>query len=328
MLYFLAMETTSRRLAATSSFLAWSLTFFPAVMARTARRSDSGSSPISVVCFRSSRLASRTFCLRTGSSFFFLARAAAQIVAGVLEVVDGLEPAPQLLDDLLAVGRAEVEVADRPADLDDDPAAADEGLLLLRDAVELPAEVPDPLDLAQDLLLLLLELALGDVLLGDVEHLLDDERVLLDPVLEGQDLVEDEAGPAEGLDDALLAPLDLAGDGDLALAGQERDVAHLAEVELDRVGRPLQAVRRDEVALAPLGEHLLLARVEDLDPVVAHRRQEIVEILLGVEVLGEGLVDLLEQQVALLAALRDELGDLVLVELIVRRHGAHLFSDR
>ena len=64
----------------------------------------------------------------------------------------------------------------------------------LRDPVELAAQVPDLLDLGQDLLLLLLELALGDVVLGDVEHLLDDERVLLDPLLEGQDLVEDEAG--------------------------------------------------------------------------------------------------------------------------------------
>ena len=35
LLYFLAMETTSRRLAATSSFLAWSLIFLPVVMART-----------------------------------------------------------------------------------------------------------------------------------------------------------------------------------------------------------------------------------------------------------------------------------------------------
>src|SRR5512143_3116701 len=180
------------------------------------------------------------------------------VVAGVLEVVDDLEPGPQLVDDLLPVGRAEVEVADGPADLDDEPAPADQGLALLRDAVELPAELLDPLDLAQDLLLFLLELALGDVLLGDVEPLLDDERVFLDPVLEGQDLVEDEASPAEGLDDALLAPLDLAGDGDLPLARQQRDVAHLAEVELDRVGRPLQAVGRDEVGLAPLGDHLLL----------------------------------------------------------------------
>ena len=59
----------------------------------------------------------------------------------------------------------------------------------------------------------------------------------------------------EGLDDGLLAALDLAGDGDLALAGQQGDVAHLPEVELDRVGRPLQALEgRDELALPPLRE--------------------------------------------------------------------------
>jgi hypothetical protein len=249
-----------------------------------------------------------------------------QVVADVLEVVDGLQPGPQFVDDLLPVGRAEVEIADGPADHDDDPAAADERLLLfLRYVVELPAEILDPLDLGQDLLLLLLELALGDVLLGDVEHLLDDEGVFLDPFLQGQDLVEDEAGPAEGLDDALLAPLDLAGDRDLALAREERDVAHLAEVELDRVGRALQAVRRDEVALAALREHLLLAGIQDLDPVIAHRGQEIVEILLGIQVLCEGLVDLLEEKESLLAALRNELGDLVFVELVIRRHGGHLF---
>ncbi|MGD1010707.1 MAG: hypothetical protein ABR951_11210 [Candidatus Aminicenantales bacterium] len=82
---------------------------------------------------------------------------------------------------------------------------------------------------------------------------------------------------------------------------------------------------RHEVALAPPRDHLLLLGVEDLDPVVVHRGEEIVEVLLGVQVVGEGLVDLLEEQEALLPPLGDELGDFVLVELDVRRHAAHLF---
>ena len=181
-----------------------------------------------------------------------------------------------------------------------------------RDLVELPAEVLDLLDLGQDLFLLLLELPLGDVVLADVEHLLDDQRLDLDLVLEAQDLVQDESRLGQGLDDRFFAALDLPGDGDLAFAGQEGDVAHFPEVELDRIGRPLQALEGQQLALAALGDDLLLLLVEDLDPVVVDRAEEIVESPLVLELVLERLVDLLEQQIALLPALRDELGDVAL----------------
>ena len=186
------------------------------------------------------------------------------------------------------------------------------------------AELPDLLDPGQDLLPLLLELALGDVLFGEIEHLLDGARDLLDPLLDDQDLVEDHPRLGQGLDDGLLAALDLAGDGDLPLAREQGDVPHLPEVELDRVGRPFQAVEGDQVALPPPGDHLLLAGIEDLDPVAVHRGQEIVEVRLGIQLVGEGLVDLLEQEEALLPALGDELVDLVFLELAFRCHSGLL----
>jgi hypothetical protein len=68
------------------------------------------------------------------------------------------------------------------------------------------------------------------------------------------------------------------------------------------------------------GDELLLVGIQDLDPVVVHRGEEIVEVLLGVQLLGERLVDLLEEQVALFTALGDELGDFVLGELRVGGH--------
>ena len=59
---------------------------------------------------------------------------------------------------------------------------------------------------------------------------------------QGQDFVEDQTGLDERLDDGFFAALDFAGDGDLALPGEEGDAAHLAQVELDGIDRPLQAL--------------------------------------------------------------------------------------
>ena len=327
MLYFLAIETTSRRLAATSSFLAWSLIFLPVVIERIVLRRF-GSVEADVL-LQGPELAGEVPDAWTWSSSasFFLRFLAALISRSSFRSSRSLMTRSLSRSVSMIFSRwagAEVEVPDQAAHLDDDPAPGQGEFPGVRDLVQPAAEVPDLLDLGQDLLLLLLELALGDVVLADVEHLLDDQRLDLDLLLEAQDLVQDEPGLGQGLDDRLLAALDLPGDGDLALAGQEGDVAHLPQVELDRIGRPLQALEGHELALAPLGNDLLLLRVEDLDPVIVDGAQEIVEALLGLQLVLEGLVDLLEEQVALLPALGDELGNVALGEFIFSRHAGLL----
>ena len=242
----------------------------------------------------------------------------------LLQPVDGVEPAAEGFDDPFLLARAEVEIPDGSRHLDDD-AASGEGLLpVVGDLVQLPAQVVDLADLGQDLVFLFLEFALDDVVFGNVEHLLDDQRVGFDAFFQGQDFVEDETGLAERPDDGFFAALDFAGDGDLALPGKEGDAAHLAQVELDRIGRPLQPLGRQQRALAPAGSGFGLFLVEDFDPVAVERRKKIVEISVLFARVPEGFVYIIKKKIALLAAFGDELRDRVFGKFGVGRHKALL----
>ena len=68
------------------------------------------------------------------------------------------------------------------------------------------------------------------VLVGSVDELVDDARVAAGVLEQLQDLLEDDRVVGEGLVDLGLALLDALGDADLALAVEQLDRAHLAQV--------------------------------------------------------------------------------------------------
>ena len=73
------------------------------------------------------------------------------------------------------------------------------------------------------------------VLVRGVDELVDDARVAARVLEELQDLLEDDRVVGERLVDLGLALLDALGDADLALAVEELDGAHLAQVHAHRV---------------------------------------------------------------------------------------------
>ena len=115
-----------------------------------------------------------------------------------------------------------------------------------------------------------------------------------------------------------LAVLDALGDLDLALAGEQRDRAHLAQVHAHRVVGLARPARRPRPSPPPprpprfagssapadgglgLGGLRGLLRVDDLDAVVAEHRHQVVDLIGRHDVLGQRVVDLVVGEEALL----------------------------
>ena len=101
-------------------------------------------------------------------------------------------------------------------------------LVLALEAAHLVDDLDDALGVP-----LLVELG---VLLVDVaDDLLDADLLLLELVAELEDLLDGDRRVEHDLQHAPLALLDALGDLDLALAGEQRDRAHLAQVHAHRV---------------------------------------------------------------------------------------------
>src|SRR6266545_2914916 len=200
-----------------------------------------------------------------------------------------------------------------------------EGLLRLRDV---PLELADPVDVLQlvldalrhrdhdgvrdgldldlgDLLLDLLLLALRRLLLARVLHdLADADLPLPEPLAEIEDLADGDRRREDRGEHLLLALLDPLRDLDLALAREQGDRAHLAQVHADGiVGLAVAGVLLlllllglVRVLFLRLGRlvrqlHLLLGAVHDLDVVLAEHRHHVVD-LVRADVGGERVVHL------------------------------------
>ena len=166
-------------------------------------------------------------------------------------------------------------------------------------------------------------LLLGVVLVGDVGDVPDRDARLAEPVLQRLELALGEVRRHHGPRDPFLALLDPLGERDLALAREERDAAHLAEVHPDRVLGAADGARReiDRVAglgldgLLPLVEGVFdlvqgagrLGAVDDVDVHGSEHQHDVVELVRGDQVSGQGVVELFVGDVALLLARRDQL---------------------
>jgi hypothetical protein len=167
-----------------------------------------------------------------------------------------------------------------------------------------------------------LELLLGDLLLVEDHEVAEVDLAVGQAVAQADDLVRGHGAARDHLHDRLLAALDALGDLDLALAGEERHRAHLAQVHADGVVRLVEGpggeVELDALFLGLLPE--LLLRVDDLDAHRAEHREDVVQLVRGADLRRQEVVHLLVEEVALLLAHRDELSDLVVLFLDRKRH--------
>jgi hypothetical protein len=106
---------------------------------------------------------------------------------------------------------------------------------------------------------------------------------------------------------------------DLALAGEQRHRAHLAQVHADGIVRLVERAGREiEIHLvSALALQLLVAiglfRVDDLDAGASEGAEQIVQLLRRGDVGRQQLVHLVVEEVALLLADGDELSNLVVL---------------
>ena len=182
-------------------------------------------------------------------------------------------------------------------------------------------------------------LLLGELLFGIVHQVLDGDEVLAEVVADDADLLDGQGGREDGTGRLVLALLDALGQRDLALAREEGDAPHLAQVEPDGVFRAPHGARRqvDAAGLDGLvvvglgigglarglaGEPVRLGRVHHLDVHGAEEHHDVVELIEGDDVRRQGVVDLVVGQVALLLALGDQLVQLLQFWLV--RHACRL----
>ena len=188
------------------------------------------------------------------------------------------------------------------------------------DFLEEPVDDREAGEDAADQLALLL---LGPVLVGDVRDVADRQARLAEPVLQRLELALGQVRRHDGARDAFLALLDPLGERDLALAREERDPAHLPEVHPNGVfgaadGSGRQVDRLTGLGrgrLLPLVERVLevvrqagsLGGVDDVDVHGSEHQHDVVELVRRDQVPGQGVVELVVGDVALLLARGDQL---------------------
>ena len=178
----------------------------------------------------------------------------------------------------------------------------------------------------------------GELLFVEGDDFLDVANASAQVFAETDDLANDDGRAGDGLHDAHLAALDTLGDLDLALAGEQGDGAHLAEVHADGVVGLLEGAWR-EIELYVLGLlagfGLVLFAVagelvagEDVDSLGVDGSEKVIEIVGRSKVAWEEVVDLSEGQVALFFPCVDELVYVVFVLVDFFSHGCAHSCER
>ncbi len=305
LVYFFAIETTRRRLASTSSFLAplglvlaaqdhveRLLQFVGRLLEAVGQRLDLDlqlldlAEEVLLVVFLQLGLA--VLRVEDPLEAVHLALHRLDALDRVLHVFD--QPALDRFGELdLAdvVGDVDLRAHRRPLGLAILPLVAGGRALrrFLQLFVELlvdRARLAHVVDLALHLLGALLDAFVGDLFVVEDHQLADGALAGVQMVAELDDLLGDQRGAGNRLDDGELAALDATRDLDFALAGQQRHRAHLAEIHADGIVGLVERARR-QVELELLGAfrrsidrldivaQVLLIGVDDFDAVRCRR---------------------------------------------------------
>jgi len=178
----------------------------------------------------------------------------------------------------------------------------------------------DDVDAADGLTDARLQDLFGELFFVEGNDFLDVADAAAQVFAEAGDLADDDRRARDGLHDAELSALDALGDFDFALAGEQRDGSHLAEIHADGVVGLFQ-LSRGEIELYVLGLFtgfgLVLVAItvalavlvsrKDVDALGVNGGEQIVEIVGGGDVTWEEVVDLAVGEIALLLAGLNEL---------------------
>ena len=171
----------------------------------------------------------------------------------------------------------------------------------------------------------------GELFFVEGDDFLDVADAAAQVFAEADDLANDDGRARDGLHDAELAALDALGDFDFALAGEQGNGAHLAEVHADGVVGLFEGSGREvELYVVGLfaGFGLILFAVagefvagEDIDALGVDGGEKVIEIVGGGDVTGQEVVDLAVGEIALFFPCVDELVYVVFVLVNFFSHG-------
>src|SRR5713101_3137752 len=181
---------------------------------------------------------------------------------------------------------------------------------------------------------LVLDLLFGELFIVELDDFLDRPCAAAEILADRQKFLEDDGGARDRFEHEHLAALDALGDGDFALARQQRYRAHLAQVHANRIVRLFEHPRREvEVALLRDGEFVLgfdfgsiryrrigggASRFRggevfvDIDTVTLEGGEEVVNLLRRVHFGGKDVVYFVIEQVSPLLAHGNELAYLII----------------
>ncbi len=152
----------------------------------------------------------------------------------------------------------------------------------------------------------------------EIDHVAQQDLALADLVAPADDRAHGQRALAQGLEHGVAPGLDALGDLDLALAREQLDRAHLAQIHPHRVVGPAEVLLVDrgrallllalalEISLRPAGAVAALVIAADAHAHLLEHRDQLVEQVGRDLLLGQRGVDLVERDEAALARLGDQ----------------------
>ncbi len=190
-------------------------------------------------------------------------------------------------------------------------------------------------DAAGDVLQAILDHFLGDLLLVEEHDLLDRAHAALQVLADSHDFANHDGRARQRFQHPQLPALDALGDLHFALAGEQRDRAHLAQVHAHRIVGFFQRaggqVEFHVLARFQFGIELLVERAgdlgafEDVNALRADGGQQVLKVIGRMQVVRDQVVDLVVREVTFFFSCIDQFLDVV--ELIFKSQSG-LSSNR
>ena len=343
MVYFFAMETTSRRFASISLFLGL-LGFRFATKNHLKSALQFGGADLAGDFDFAELLATGAeifarFGLDIGLRCF---DAALELDDFAFEEMNALDGLADFVDQALLFERIEVELAKAAGHLD---TGAAQGvartqirtLFRARDFFEFlrllhrhQVELSDFVDLLEGLFCFCFDLFFGELFVVELDDFLDGARAGAEIFADLEQLFQDQRSARDGFQDEELAALDTLGDGNFTFARQQRNRAHFAQIHANGIVGFFESART-EVEIAVFGSDFFLYYdfctigsigggkrglrsrkiLVHIDAVTLEGGKQIVDFFRRVHLGRQGIVHLFVKQVAALRAHGDEVPHLL-----------------